>query len=156
LSSPGQARHLRHHRGRPAQRLLAARHQRRGTAVQGSPPGLRRAHLPPPMTALIDSPHRMVVPLGNPARPRPVTVLVIDAEPAVLRLVRFLLVSSGYACLEARHADEAMQAAASGPRIDVLLVDIDLPGRAALTEGLRELSPGARVLFMRSSSHDPT
>jgi CheY-like chemotaxis protein len=71
----------------------------------------------------------------------------------VLRLLRFLLVGSGYACLEARSAEEALELAAMPRRIDVLLVDADLPGAAtpALVLGLRELSPHARLVFMASS-----
>jgi CheY-like chemotaxis protein len=90
-------------------------------------------------------------------RPR-AAVLVVDDEPAVLGLLRFLLGTSGYACLEARNATEALERARTASRIDVVLVDSDLPDMAAgaLVERLREVSAEMRVVFMASSPEDRT
>ena len=62
-------------------------------------------------------------------RKYPVTILVVDHDPTVLRLLRFLLVSAGYSVLEAHTDAEAIdQLTHSAQPIDLLLVDVELPG----------------------------
>jgi len=108
------------------------------------------------MPVLFEKAMRMA-PVRHRSRRRLSTVLVVDDEPAVLSLLRFLLMSSGYACLEARNAEEALHAAQGGG-VDVLLLDADLPDVPArsLARGLRQLSPEARVLFLASSANGRT
>ena len=92
----------------------------------------------------------MRVPIGGPR-----TILVLDHEPAVLRLLRFLLVTSGYNVLEARTDEEALAKVEDSPRpIDLLLADLELPRttRRLLAEQVRARTPATRILYMSSLS----
>jgi len=92
----------------------------------------------------------MRVPIGGPR-----TILVLDHEPAVLRLLRFLLVTAGYNVLEARTDEEALAKVEDSPRpIDLLLADLELPRttRRVLTEEVRARTPATRILYMSSLS----
>jgi len=60
----------------------------------------------------------------------PASVLVVDDEPAIRRLLRNTLERAGYAVTEARNGQEALAAAASRP--DVVLLDLGLPDRDGL------------------------
>ena len=83
------------------------------------------------------------------------TILVLDHEPAVLRLLRFLLVTAGYNVLEARTDEEALATVEDSPRpIDLLLADLELPRttRRVLTEEVRARTPATRILYMSSLS----
>jgi len=92
----------------------------------------------------------MRIPIGGPR-----TILVLDHEPAVLRLLRFLLVTAGYDVLEARTDEEALAKVEDSPRpIDLLLADLELPRttRRVLTEEVRARTPATRILYMSSLS----
>ena len=92
----------------------------------------------------------MRIPIGGPR-----TILVLDHEPAVLRLLRFLLVTAGYNVLEARTDEEALAKVEDSPRpIDLLLADLELPRttRRVLTEEVRARTPATRILYMSSLS----
>ena len=92
----------------------------------------------------------MRVPIGGPR-----TILVLDHEPAVLRLLRFLLVTAGYNVLEARTDEEALaKVEESQLPIDLLLADLELPRttRRILTEEVRARTPATRILYMSSLS----
>jgi len=81
------------------------------------------------------------------------TILVLDSEPAVLRLLRFLLVTAGYTVLEARTDEEALaKLEASQLPIDLLLADLELPkeNRRLLVQKVRTRTPATRVLYMSS------
>jgi DNA-binding response OmpR family regulator len=90
-------------------------------------------------------------------RKHPVTILVVDHDPTVLRLLRFLLVSAGYSVLEAHTDAEAIdKLALSVLPIDLVLVDVELPGqgRNELAGYLRTQAPETRILYMSSLSED--
>jgi DNA-binding response OmpR family regulator len=92
----------------------------------------------------------MRAPLGGPR-----TILVLDSEPAVLRLLRFLLVTAGYTVLEARTDEEALaKVEASRLPIDLLLADLELPkeNRRVLAQQVRTRTPATRILYMSSLS----
>ena len=71
-------------------------------------------------------------------------VLVCDDEPDVRLLYRLLAESEGAEVLEATHADEAV-AVARRQRLDIVLLDINMPGRSGLdvVEDLVDLTGGA-------------
>jgi DNA-binding response OmpR family regulator len=84
-----------------------------------------------------------------------VTILVVDHDPTVLRLLRFLLVSAGYSVLEARTDAEAIDRLTnSALPIDLLLVDVELPGpgRDELAGHVRTQAPETPILYMSSLS----
>jgi DNA-binding response OmpR family regulator len=92
----------------------------------------------------------MRIPIGGSR-----TILVLDHQPAVLRLLRFLLVTAGYDVLEARTDEEALAKVDSSPRpIDLLLADLELPRRTrrVLAQQVRARTPGTRILYMSSLS----
>ena len=92
----------------------------------------------------------MRIPVGG-AR----TILVVDSEPAVLRLLRFLLVTAGYNVLEARTDEEALaKVEESRLPIDLLLADLELPRttRRILAQQVRARTPATRILYMSSLS----
>jgi CheY-like chemotaxis protein len=79
------------------------------------------------------------------------TILVVDDDPTVLRMVTRFLRGPGFEILAAGGSEEALALAAAHPRpIDLLLTDVVLPGLdgASLAARLRERHPAARVLFM--------
>ena len=92
----------------------------------------------------------MRVPIGGPR-----TILVLDHEPAVLRLLRFLLVTSGYNVLEARTDEEALATVEDAQvPIDMLLAELELPRttRRVLAQQVRARTPATRILYMSSLS----
>jgi len=81
---------------------------------------------------------------------RPLTVLVVEDEPVILRLAARTLASAGHLVLEAADGDHALGVAerSSGP-IDVLFTDVVMPGLngPALAARLRRLHPDLRVIL---------
>ncbi len=79
------------------------------------------------------------------------TVLVIEDEPAVRRIVERVLGARGYRIVVAANAEEALRIAQpASARFDLVVSDVVMPGIGgpALVERLRERHPGVRVLFM--------
>ena len=62
------------------------------------------------------------------AKPHPVTILVVDDEPCVRRLIQRMLASVGYSVLGAANAQRAMVVAERHAcEIDLLVTDVMLP-----------------------------
>ncbi|HER63544.1 MAG TPA: PAS domain-containing sensor histidine kinase [Desulfobacteraceae bacterium] len=85
------------------------------------------------------------------------TILVVEDEPAILKLGQRMLQELGYHVLTAGTPEKAIQvsSACSGP-IDLLIVDIILPGMdgCELAAELIRQRPGSRVLFMSGYSEN--
>jgi two-component system, cell cycle sensor histidine kinase and response regulator CckA len=108
----------------------------------------------------VDVAARAPAPTGE-ARPsaaiRSATILLVDDEEQIRRLVEKTLSSQGYTVLAAEGPEEALRIAAdfAGP-IQLLLTDVVMPqldGRQ-LSLRIRQLRPDTRVLFM--SGYDPS
>lgn len=85
------------------------------------------------------------------------TVLVLDDEPDVRKLVSAMLTSTGYTVLTADNGENAIQIFKKRKQpIDLLLLDVVSPGLPGpvVAERLAGLQPGLRVLFM--SGYDAT
>jgi signal transduction histidine kinase len=85
------------------------------------------------------------------------TVLVVEDQPALRRLVVEMLERLGYEVLEAADPARALDLAASRPAaIDLLLTDVAMPGMNGreLAERLRASRPGVRVLYMSGYAED--
>ena len=89
---------------------------------------------------------------ASPGGTTSTTVLVVEDEPAVRRVVARTLRHAGYRVLEAANGEDALavvEANASTP-IDVLLTDVLMPklsGRE-LADRLSDRLPATRVIFM--------
>jgi two-component system cell cycle sensor histidine kinase/response regulator CckA len=79
------------------------------------------------------------------------TVLVVDDEPDVLRLVQSILTEEGYEVIPAKNADSAIKAFERLSRpLDLLLTDVVMPGMSGpmLVDHLLQAQPDLKVLFM--------
>jgi two-component system cell cycle sensor histidine kinase/response regulator CckA len=79
------------------------------------------------------------------------TVLLVDDEPVVLKILGAVLTLHGYKVLEAEDYYTALQAAEGhGGRINLLITDISLPGLNGfeLARKLLQYRPELRVLLM--------
>lgn len=79
------------------------------------------------------------------------TVLVVDDEPEVLRLVETVLTRSGHRVITASNGDRAMEKVRRhGAAPDLLLTDVVMPGLSGpmIADQLHEQYPRLRVLFM--------
>jgi PAS domain S-box-containing protein len=77
------------------------------------------------------------------------TVLLVEDEDVVRRLVRQVLEQSGYAVLEARDGAQALELGRGRP-VDLLLTDMVMPklGGVEIAAALREARPELKVLYM--------
>ena len=79
------------------------------------------------------------------------TILVVDDEPEIRKLVSAMLSNSGYQIILADTGEQAVKLFRKQPKaIDLLLTDVVAPGMAGptLADQLTELKPDLRVLFM--------
>jgi two-component system, cell cycle sensor histidine kinase and response regulator CckA len=82
---------------------------------------------------------------------RPQTVLLVEDEQSLRKLIRATLAELGHCVLDASNAFEALEIAGKTPdTIDLLLTDVVMPGMGgrALADKLNALRPGIRVLYM--------
>jgi two-component system cell cycle sensor histidine kinase/response regulator CckA len=85
------------------------------------------------------------------------TILVVDDEPEVRKLVGAMVARQGYNVLTADNGEHAMTVVRNHKTpIDLLLTDVVAPGMSGpmLADKLVEQQPGLRVLFM--SGYDNT
>jgi two-component system KDP operon response regulator KdpE len=84
------------------------------------------------------------------------TILIVDDEPQIRRVMLTTLATHGYAVLEALSGEEALEKIRS-ERIDLVLLDVNLPGMSGL-ETCRELRRTGDVpiimLTVRNSERD--
>lgn len=84
------------------------------------------------------------------------TILVVDDEPQIRRVMRTTLTAQGYAIVEARDGQEALEKLRS-ERPDLVLLDVNMPVMDGL-ETCREMRRGSDVgiimLTVRSSEQD--
>jgi len=84
------------------------------------------------------------------------TILVVDDEPQIRRVMRTTLASQGYTVIEAASGDAALETLRSD-RADLILLDVNLPGRSGL-EACREIRESSDVpiimLTVRNTERD--
>ena len=78
------------------------------------------------------------------------TILVLDDEPGILRLVSLTLEKKGYRVLNAANGDQALRQCDVNPDIDLLLTDVIAPGMSGpmIADQIIARRPGIKVLFM--------
>jgi len=84
------------------------------------------------------------------------TILIVDDEPQIRRVLRTMLSSHGYSIVEARTGDEALEQIRR-EHIDLILLDVNLPGISGL-EACAEIRRGSDMpiimLTVRNSERD--
>jgi two-component system KDP operon response regulator KdpE len=84
------------------------------------------------------------------------TILIVDDEPQIRRVMRTTLSSHGYSVVEARTGEEALESV-RGERPDLVLLDVNMPGISGL-ETCREIRSSSDVpiimLTVRNSERD--
>lgn len=88
------------------------------------------------------------------------TILVVDDDPDIRRVLRRLLERSGHQVTEAESASRAIEAIRADDRPDVVVCDVLMPGRSGielygdLVEAAPELK--RRVIFLTGAASDRT
>ncbi len=85
------------------------------------------------------------------------TILVVEDDPALLKLVRFVLEAHGYSVLTAANGTAALAAAVSQDgKIDLLLTDIVMPGLSGreIAETFRQRWPNLKILYSSGYTAD--
>ena len=90
---------------------------------------------------------------GGPVEPHggSETIVLVEDEDGLRSLIREVLEDAGYRVVEAPDPEHGLAAVRAEPRgIDLLMTDVILPQMRGneLADRVREISPGARVLFM--------
>lgn len=84
------------------------------------------------------------------------TILIVDDEPQIRRVMRTTLASQGYVVLESPNGDDALEKM-RGNRPDLVLLDVNMPGRSGL-DTCREIRDSSDVpiimLTVRNSERD--
>ena len=92
------------------------------------------------------------------AKGQATSVLVVEDEDALRRLVERVLVRGGYRVTVARHGGDALRIAATmQPPVEVLITDLVMPevGGRIVAERLRAANPALPVLFISGYDPDP-
>lgn len=78
------------------------------------------------------------------------TILVVDDEPEIRKLVAAMLTRSGYRVLIADTGENAVRLIKNNPDTDLLLTDVVAPGMSGpmIADQIAALKPDIKVLFM--------
>ena len=78
------------------------------------------------------------------------TILVVDDEPEIRKLVAAMLTRNGYRVLVADTGENAIRLFRNNPDTDLLLTDVVAPGMSGpmIADQIAALKPDVRVLFM--------
>jgi CheY-like chemotaxis protein len=84
------------------------------------------------------------------------TILVVDDEPEVRRLVSAMLVRAGYRVFSADTGENAIRMFRQNPDTDLLLTDVVAPGMSGpmIADEVSAINPRIKVVFM--SGYDST
>src|ERR1700752_1029298 len=84
------------------------------------------------------------------------TILVVDDEPQIRRVMRTTLSSNGYSVVEARSGEEALDVMRA-ERPELVLLDVNMPGKSGLDtcREIRDQSDVAIIMLtVRNTEHD--
>ncbi len=78
------------------------------------------------------------------------SILVVDDEPEILKLVSAMLTASGYRVFSAANGDQALRIFSHNPDIDLLLTDVVAPGMSGpmIADDIAARRPDIKILFM--------
>jgi len=76
------------------------------------------------------------------------TILVVDDEPQIRRVMRTTLTSNGYTVIEARSGEEALEIMQK-ERPELVLLDVNMPGMGGLAacREIRDRSEAAIIML---------
>ena len=102
-------------------------------------------YLPAASPEPVAAPERTTVPPPVP----PARILVVDEHEAIRALCRRALENDGHEVLDAGTVDAALEAAREAERLDLVILDLRLPGENGreLPGAVRAMQPGVRVLL---------
>ena len=82
-------------------------------------------------------------------------VLIVDDEPALVKLGKRALESAGYRVIVAHSGAEALAASSAG-RVDLLLTDLNMPGMSGrtLAAELRKSNAGLKILYLTAHADE--
>jgi nitrogen-specific signal transduction histidine kinase/CheY-like chemotaxis protein len=85
------------------------------------------------------------------------TVLVVEDQAALRRLMLVSLERAGYRVESAANGDEALALVRSGKAFDLMVTDLVMPGMNGrqVADEVARLSPSTRVVFVSGYFHDP-
>jgi PAS domain S-box-containing protein len=85
------------------------------------------------------------------------TILVVEDEPAVARVMRRFLSRNGYHILPAANGEEALALFESRDQVDLLVSDVVMPGMSGpeLADTLRSRNPRLKVLYISGYTDNP-
>lgn len=91
------------------------------------------------------------------ARAGAATILVVDDDPAVLRMLRLLFEDRGYGVIEAHHGREAVMAYLACDGVELVVSDIEMPvmDGLALCRWLDRVADGVPVIVISGLDVDP-
>lgn len=55
------------------------------------------------------------------------TALVVDDSPTMRQMVAFTLTNAGFKVVEAEHGKDAVNKVATGPKMDIVITDLNMP-----------------------------
>jgi DNA-binding NtrC family response regulator len=81
---------------------------------------------------------------------KPKTILVVDDEPEIRKLVAAMLTRNGYRVLSADTGENAIRLFRNNPDTDLLLTDVVAPGMSGpmIADEIAAMKPDVKVLFM--------
>ena len=84
------------------------------------------------------------------------TILVVDDEPEIRKLVTAMLTRNGYRVLTADSGENAVRLFRNNPGVDLLLTDVVAPGMSGpmIADQIAQMRPDIKVVFM--SGYDGT
>jgi DNA-binding NtrC family response regulator len=84
------------------------------------------------------------------------TILVVDDEPEIRKLVTAMLTRNGYRVLTADSGENAVRLFRNNPGVDLLLTDVVAPGMSGpmIADQIALMRPDIKVVFM--SGYDGT
>ncbi len=70
------------------------------------------------------------------------TALIVDDSPTMRQMVAFTLTNAGFTVIEAEHGKDAVSKVAGGPKLDIVVTDLNMPEMDGITliKELRQLS----------------
>lgn len=76
------------------------------------------------------------------------TILLVDDDPFMLRLMDLILRDAGYEIIQARSGDEALAAIRERPNVDLVISDVVMPGMNGelLRESVKRLWPQCKFI----------